>query len=336
MSVQTVTVARHAMATRFEILLHGENPTALRAAGEQALDEVERLEDQLSLYRPTSEISHVNRYAAERPVRVTPPVFALLAQARRLWEETHGTFDVTVGPLVRCWGFMGGTGQLPDPQALAAARACVGMQWVGLDPLDCTVRFARPGLLLDLGAIGKGYAIDQAALVLQEAGVTSALLHGGTSSSFAIGAPPDSPGWRAAIPRPAAHAANALGPSGAATGQDAILATAPLREESLSVSAVWGRSFHADGHTYGHVIDPRTAEPVQRAVLAAIVLPSATEADALSTALLTLGEEGLDLLARTRPGLRALLVVPETGAGRFRTLARGDWLPGAGEARGEA
>src|SRR5258708_34664995 len=121
--MQTIAVARNAMATRFEIALHGENPVALRAAGEEALDEIERLEGQLSLYRPTSEIAHLNARAAHEPVRVTPNLFHLLEQARKLSVESGGAFDITIAPLVRCWGFMGGTGQLPQPEEVAKARA---------------------------------------------------------------------------------------------------------------------------------------------------------------------------------------------------------------------
>jgi len=119
-------VARDAMATRFEILLHGENEAALRAAGEEALDEVGRLEAQLSLYRPASQIARVNALAARQAVRVSPPVFQLLQLAQRLHQETGGAFDITLGPLVRCWGFMGGTGRMPEPEELAGARALAG------------------------------------------------------------------------------------------------------------------------------------------------------------------------------------------------------------------
>ena len=184
-----VTVACHAMATRFEIVLHGDNPASLRAAGEEALRLVEELDDQLSLFRPGSEIARLNARAACEPVRVTPGVFALLQHAQKLSEQTDGAFDITVAPLVRCWGFMGGEGRMPSPEEVAEARAKVGMHLVQLNPGDFTVRFAREGVMLDLGAIGKGYAIERAAEVLCEAGVTSALLHGGTSSVQAIGQP---------------------------------------------------------------------------------------------------------------------------------------------------
>src|ERR1041385_2279158 len=101
---QTVALARNAMNTRFEIVLHGDNAVALRAAGEEALDEVERVDAQLSLYRPTSEIARLNARAASQWVRVTPALFRLLKLAKELSQETGGAFDITIAPLVRCWG----------------------------------------------------------------------------------------------------------------------------------------------------------------------------------------------------------------------------------------
>src|SRR5512141_1832522 len=128
-----VTLARHAMATRFELVLHGENPVALRAAGEEALDEIDRLEEQLSLFRPSSEIAYLNARAAREPVKVSPPLLALLQHARKIYDETGGAFDVTIAPLVRCWGFMGGSGQMPRQEEVEDARQKVGMHLVELD-----------------------------------------------------------------------------------------------------------------------------------------------------------------------------------------------------------
>ena len=132
--MQTVTLARHAMATRFELVLHGNDPVALRAAGEAALDEVTRAESQLSLYRPGSEIAQVNARAAREAVHISPELFALLEQAQRLHAETQGAFDITVAPLVRCWGFMDNRGKMPSPEALADARTKVGMTLVQARP----------------------------------------------------------------------------------------------------------------------------------------------------------------------------------------------------------
>lgn len=279
-----VLVARNAMATRFEFVLHGTNAVALRAAAEEALDEVERLENLLSLYRPHTDIARVNAGAAQGPIRVAPEVFHLLQRAFALSHATDGAFDITAAPLIRAWGFVGGTGARPTTEELAAARSAVGPAGVVFDEARFTVRFQRPGVQLDLGGIGKGYALDRAAELLREAGVTSALLHGGTSTVVGIGVPPDGEGWRIALPN----------------GE-----TVSLRDESLSVSATWGKSFRDGGTTYGHVIDPRTGEPVTGERMAAVVVPSATDSDALSTALLVLGDSASASLRSQWPGLQA-------------------------------
>jgi thiamine biosynthesis lipoprotein len=313
-----VVVACHAMATRFEIVLHGENPASLRAAGEEALAEIDRLEARLSLFRSSSEVAYLNARAAGGPVRVTPDLFALLEQAQELSDQTAGAFDITVAPLVHCWGFMGGDGRFPPPGEVAEARAKVGMKLVELNQADCTVRFAREGVMLDLGAIGKGYAVERAAEVLRQGGVSSALIHGGTSTVQALGPPPGEEFWKIAIETPS--------PVPEAT--PTLLATVPLREEAMSVSGVWGNSFQVAGRTYGHIIDPRTGEPVIGTVLAVVVLPSATETDALSTALLTVGAAGHRAIAELRPGMRTL-VVSESG-GQLRVEARGIQVRPAG------
>ena len=302
------------MATRFELLLCGHNPPRLRAAGEEALDEVERLENQLSLFRPASEIAHLNARAAVEPVRVSPRLFALLLQARALTEATGGAFDITVAPLVRCWGFIDGPGHLPDAEQLAKAREVVGMHLVQLNESDLTVRFARAGVMLDLGAIGKGYAIDRAAEILREAGVTSALLHGGTSSIYAIGSPPNADYWLVGIENPFARGHPLGGEEDRKAAERSAwssvppLAGVPLKDESLSVSAISEKFFDAGGKTFGHVLDPRSGEPSSNALLAAVVLPSATETDALSTAFLTLGPFGSSLISSIRPTARSLVL----------------------------
>ena len=321
-AMQTVSLAREAMATRFELVLHGPDAVRLRAAGEEALTEIDRQEARLSLYQDTSEISRVNRLAAREPVRVSPPVFALLEECVRLWRATGGAFDITMAPLMRAWGFLRGTGRLPEPGALEAARAHVGMQHLEIDAAARTVRFGRSGMMLDLGAVGKGYALDEAIGLLREAGVESAFLHGGTSTCYALGKPPALPAWRIAVSRdelgaPAATVADGRFPSSATENAVTVVS---LRDASLSVSAVQGKAFEADGKVYGHVIDPRSGWPVQGAQLAAVVVPSATEADVLSTALLVLGEGGVDSLATAFPQSR-LLSLSREADGRERVKA---------------
>lgn len=310
-----VLVAREAMATRFEIAIHGGNPVSMRAAAEEALEEVVRIESQLSLYRPDTEIARVNALAHREPVRVSPPVFRLLLRARELSRQTGGAFDITIAPLLRCWGLMRGGGRVPVPEELAAAQARVGMHLVQLDEEKCAVRFEREGVMLDLGAIGKGYAVEQAAELLGELGVSCALIHGGTSTIQAMGQPPGQEAWKVALELPGTgrtgcHSAQPGEGPDRLEACPTLLAIVPLRDEALSVSAVWGKSFESGGKTYGHVMDPRTGAPADAAILAAVVVPSATESDALSTALMTLGREGHARMAGLRPGMKTFLAQP--------------------------
>ena len=315
--MKCVSAARNAMATRFEIVLHGANEISLRAAAEEALNEIERVAARMSLYDPQSEISRINALAASETVRVEPGLFRLLELSKRLSEETAGAFDISILPLMRCWGFVLDTGRLPDPDTLKEARRNVGMRWVELDEDRCAVHFARDGVKLDLGAIAKGYAIERAAEFLVEAGVESGLLHGGTSTVQAIGSPPNAPSWMVAIPDPGSS--QCLSASSTQSAPEPVFAAVSLKDEAMSVSAVWGKAFEAGGRVYGHVIDPRKGEPVDAAVLSAVVLPSAMETDALSTALLTMGLDGHRSINGLRAGMRSLVVARgEDGSGYRR------------------
>jgi len=298
---ESYAFARNAMATRFEIVLPGGDELCLRAMAEEAFNEVERLESLLSPFRPTSEIAHLNARAAQEPVRVSPETFGLLKHAAQLSEETDRAFDITVGALMRAWGFFKGPGHLPDAQTLAAAREYVGMGLLQFDEPEQQIRFTRPGVQIDLGAIGKGYAVGRAADMLREMGVASALIHGGTSTIYAIGHPLDASGWKIAIKDlPACNTNNAP-----------PLATVELCDTALSMSADWGRCFEAGGIQYGHVLDPRTGAPGRRARLAVVIGGSALETDAFSTALLAQGADGIGALGAVRPEMKLLLVTAE-------------------------
>src|SRR5262249_25596357 len=155
----------------------------------------ERLDGQLSHYRPASDVSEINARAAVEPVRVEPRLFALLQRAVALSAATGGAFDITTGPLSRCWGFFNKSPRLPEPAELAAALKLVGIENLLLDSEAQTVRFRRPGTEIHLGAIGKGYAVEQAGRILRELGVAGALVHGGQSSIAAIGAGPGGEPW---------------------------------------------------------------------------------------------------------------------------------------------
>jgi thiamine biosynthesis lipoprotein len=288
-----ITLSLHAMATRFELVLYGDDPVRLRAAGEQALQEIESLESQLSFYRPDSEVSWINSRASEAPVRIDPRLFNLLLRCAELTRKTHGAFDITVGPLMRAWGFSDGIPRVPLQSVLAAVRNSVGMDNVELCEEDFTVCFKQQGVQLDLGGYGKGYAIERAINILKENGVTSALLHGGTSSVFALGAPPLERGWKIALSAPLDG------------GEETT--NVELNNTGLSVSAAHGKSFTVDGRMYGHVFDPITGEPATGALAAAVTGPSPSDCEALSSALLVLGRSWLPAMHSSFPDYQAFI-----------------------------
>lgn len=285
MSQKQIVAARRAMGTRFELVLNGESESYLQGVAEAIFEEISRLDAKLSYYNDSSDINDINAHAAKRMVLADPPLFHLLTQAKAWSEKTGGAFDITIAPLLRCWGFVGGMGAKPDPEAIEEARKRVGMSHVRLYPECCGVEFDVEGVEIELGSIGKGYALDCAAEMLRDYEITSALLHGGTSSVCAIGAPPDAETWNIAIQKPFAQT------------EGEHIAHVSLKNNSLSVSAPTYKSFEHNGERYGHVIDARTGYPAPRHALAAIVCNSALEGDVCSTALLARGSEWLESFA---------------------------------------
>ncbi len=287
------------MATRFEILLPGSHLASLRSAGEEALAEIERVESWLSIHRPGTPLATVNSQAARRPVPVSPPIFELLRRALELSRLTDGAFDPTIGPLVKAWrsGSPRETVNQAEWEAsLARARDVIGWRHVELDAETWTVRFHHPETQLDLGSIGKGWALDRATTCLTDAGIDTALLHGGTSTICAIGAPPNGSAWMIQLAPPP-------DPLTEPRRGEPIA----LRNASLSVSATWGRTLtDSAGNTHGHVLNPSSGEPVPGQKRAAVAAPGSvgTETDALSTALLVAGPNLGPRLQALFPGLQ--------------------------------
>lgn len=294
-------VARAAMGCLFEIYLVGEDGESLAGAAEQALDEVERLDRQLSHYRDDSDIARLNAHAWEQWVRVEPRLFELLQRCAAWHAETGGAFDITAGPLVRAWGFHDGAHRVPGDKEIASLLERVGMDRLELDARDNLVRFLAPGMELNLGAVGKGYALDEAADVLRFYHAGRGVLHGGQSTILALGAPPAQPGWELTLRDPR---------------DGSPVETLVLRDEALSTSSGFQQSFEASGRRYGHILDPRGGYPAQGVVSAWVVAPSAAESDALSTACFVLGREGAGAACGGRPGVRALLI-EESGVTRI-------------------
>jgi thiamine biosynthesis lipoprotein len=288
-------VTQRAMATRFEVLLPFGTPSAQEAAAD-ALAEIDRLESQLTVFRESSEVSRVNRMASLAPVPVEENLFDLLQFAARTSSETDGAFDITAGALIKAWGFFKGPRRVPSEEERERALRCVGMSHVALDPQRRQVRFLRSGLEINLGSIGKGYALDRAARVLAETWhLPSALLHGGQSSVYAKGNEPGSQrGWPVGICHP--------------WDQERRLAVVRLRDRALGTSAATFQHLEHEGRKLGHILDPRTGWPAEGMASASVVAPSAAAADALATAFFILGIDKARAYCAAHPEIGAVLL----------------------------
>jgi thiamine biosynthesis lipoprotein len=289
------------MACRFEVTLPSEDARHVEAA-RAALDEVDAIEDALSWFRDTSEVSRVNRGAAAGPVAVGAGLFALLSLCRELHAATGGAFDPATTALSRCWGFLDRRPRLPTEEEIEAARASSGLDKVVLDGLARTVRFAVPGVEIGFGAVGKGWALDRVGATLRARGVLRALLTAGGSSHRGWGGAP----WEVAL-RPGGEELGLL----------------RLRDAALGTSAAGEQHFEAGGRRYGHVLDPRTGRTAEGVRSASVVASEAAVADALSTAFLVAGPELAGPFCASRPGTMALLVL-DAGPREIRVFGKRD------------
>ena len=264
---------RVSMGSAFEIRAYGRDPAALPAIAESAFDEVDRIDRLMSHYKPDSTLSRINRGAAAAPVAVDRELFDFIAAALRYTRESDGAFDITVGPLMKAWGFFDGGGRVPSEAALAAARKVVGAGRVTLDRQRRTIAFDREGVEFDLGGIAKGYAVDRAVQILRGRGVSAALISAGGSTIYGLGAPPDADSWSVTI-------------EGAS---DAPPLTVTLRDRALSVSGSSEKFFESGGRRYSHIMDPRTGRPAEGVLSVAVLAATGTAADALDNVFFVLG-----------------------------------------------
>jgi FAD:protein FMN transferase len=285
------------MACRFEVTLPIRDRFGINLAN-QALDEADRLEQQLTIFRETSEVSFINRHAASKAVSVSPSLFELLRLCQALYRQTAGAFDITSGPLSQCWGFLKRQGRIPDSTEIEEAKSLVGSNKLLLDCEASTIGFERPGVTINLGSIGKGYALDRLKGTLGKR-ARSALLSAGSSSLCAIGSGDSGQrGWVVGIRHP--------------RYRDRRLAVLRLRDSAVATSGDEEQFFEYDGKRYGHILDPRSGFPAQSVASVTVVAQSAAIADALATAFYVGGRELAEQYCSTHRDL--LVIMLESGA----------------------
>jgi len=308
-------LSHRAMGTFFDIFVAGRELSYAQAAAQEAFGELDRLEQELSRFNPASDVSQINRLARGRSVAVGHATIECLRTVARIHTETGGAFDVTIGRLTACWKTNSGGVRTPTGDELDAALSCTGMDLLKIDESGHTVGVKADGVRIDLGGVGKGYALDQMAAILRDWDIEFALISSGGSTALALDAPtpPDAPaagrhGWKVS-----------LGDASAPVG---VIGSVRLRHRALSGSAA-----PPDNR---HIIDPRTGRPVTDKLGAWAAAPSAAVADALSTAFMAMSPDEVEAYCKKRRDVSAILTTVEPGGrhvhqfGKWEAWQKGD------------
>jgi thiamine biosynthesis lipoprotein len=269
------------MGTMFDIVAyHWSQPDAERAV-QKAMEEIVRLDDVMSHFKPASDLSKLNREGRRGFVTVERSLYEIIEESISFSRRSGGKFDVTIAPLLRTWKEAHARGRSPSAAEISEAKRCVGYDSIEVAAPD-RIRFGSDCLEIDLGGIGKGYAVDRAIAVLKAAGIRHALINAGSSSIASLGTPPGGKGWPVRL--------------GASVSGSKVLL---LRDSSISTSQQNLLSHVFEPGHFGEILDPQTGRPTDGRMAVSVVAPSATLSDALSTTLLMLSsEEAAKLLAQ--------------------------------------
>lgn len=283
------------MGTYANVQIASSDTAAAGRAARAAHRALQRVDSLMSNWTTTSEIARLNRAAVRETALVQPEVADVLRAALEVSRESGGAFDVTVEPLVRAWGFLGGTPHVPDSAAARRAFENVGVRHVRFDPATRRLHFAREGVRIDLGGIAKGYGVDAARRALESQGIRDALIDL-SGNMYALGAPADARAWRIGIRDP--------------RDRSPYFARIELSGRAIATSGKYEQFVAASGRTYGHILDPRTGVPAEGLISVTVLAPDAMTADAWGTALFVLGPGQARRAALARPELDAVLVAP--------------------------
>jgi thiamine biosynthesis lipoprotein len=283
---------KYIMGTVFEIAAYGESSEQTSDAVDKAFQEIVRMDDLMSNYKPESALSHLNRSAHFHTEKVPPDLYRVIERGVQLSKLSDGKFDITVAPLVNLWKAALSGDSMPSPAQQQQAQACVGYQKIELTPPD-QVSFHSPCLQLDLGAIGKGYAVDRAAEILHSLRIQDAFINAGGSTILAMGSPPGQAAWLVHLRDPSHK----------------IDPYVMLKNGSVSTSEQTSRSL-LGRESAGHIIDPATGRPLETQFAVSVIAPRGAISDGLSTTLLLLGPKQGKPLVNQTPGVSAIWLSP--------------------------
>jgi thiamine biosynthesis lipoprotein len=296
-AARSVTWPTRTMGTYANVTIVTADSAASLPLARIAQRALTRVDSLMSNWTTTSEVARINRDADSTTVTVEPEVARVIDASLVLWRASGGAFDITVEPLIRLWGFIGGPKRVPSDAEIAAVLPRVGAGQVSFDPSTRRIRFAREGVKIDLGGIAKGYAVDVAADSLRAHGVTDALVDL-TGNMVAIGHPPGAPAWRIGIRDPRDRVSH--------------FARVTLTDNAISTSGQYEQFIAANGRTYGHILDPRTGRPVDGLISVTLIGPTGLACDSWDTPMFVMGPAAARKVAREHPELGAVLVVPGT------------------------
>jgi len=289
----SVHLKRYAMGTVFEIVVYDDDSTKAEAAAHAALDEAVRLDRMMSNYKADSELSQMNRSAHFQPVRISRELYDIIEQSLSYSRVSGGQFDISVGPLVDLWKAALAGGPIPSADEQTAARGCVGYQQIELLPPD-RIQFLSNCMRLDLGSIGKGYAVDRMVELLKARGIRRAYIDAGGSTIYGLGYPKSANAWRVRL----------RDPSGKLFPQTSLMNSSVSTSEQSAPSPL-------QGDAPGHIVLPGTGKPLQTRNTVSVTAQSATASDALSTTLLLLGPTKGAALLKTLHGISAIWIDPD-------------------------
>ena len=282
------------MGTLLVVTAWGDDTGAMLRAVHAARDSVRLVDSLMSNYRPTSELSAINRAAGGAPVRVSPELLHVLLEARSYWRLSGGAFDPTIGPLVEAWGFYGDRGRIPSARALDSLRALVDFGAVEIDTVARTVRLPRRGMQLDLGGIAKGYALDLARAAMRTVPLRGGMIDLG-GNVLVFGHPPRGTSWRIGIRDP--------------RDTRDILGYVSLDSGAVATSGDYEHYYMIGGVRYAHLIDPRTGRPARGVIAATAIGPRGEWSDGLSATLFLAGVARGRTIADSLSGVGALYVL---------------------------